>query len=63
MTILSSAFSGKEASKIVISRCSLESEALHSFQVIFFSNMIVIVNFKVIPIKFMKYFLVRTTKT
>ena len=38
VTILLWAFSGKEASKIVVSRCSLESAMLHNFQVNFFQH-------------------------
>ena len=59
MTTLPSAFSEKEAIKMVISTCSSESEMLHNFYVNF-SKMIGIANVKVIPMKFMKRFPVRT---
>ena len=52
-------FRGKEASKMVISTCSLESEIFHKFEVNFF-NMISIAIFNVICIKIMKRFPVRT---
>ena len=53
------AFRRKEASKMVISTSSLESEMLHKVEVNFF-NMISIAILNVICIKIMKRFPVRT---